>query len=181
MIYDDLKLKPTGYSYCVDDCVWAGEYPVWDWGQGAGKQQLRLFTDFGINYFVDLTENGEMPPYAMLLPAGVGRYSFPIGNGRAPASVESVVEMFRKLEGCIREGLINRLYIHCVGGVGRSGTIVACYYIYFKGMGADEAIKEMQRRYMDHGRSAWISAPETQLQTDFIRLFAERGCEVVRL
>ena len=56
-----LKYKPTGYSYRVDDNVWAGEYPVWEWEQGAKMRQLKLFTDFGINYFLDLTENGEMP------------------------------------------------------------------------------------------------------------------------
>ena len=67
MTNDDLKYKPTGYSYRVDENVWAGEYPVWEWDQGARMRQLKLFTDFGINYFLDLTENGEMPPYAPFL------------------------------------------------------------------------------------------------------------------
>ena len=60
---DELKYKPTGYSYRVDDNVWAGEYPVWEWEQGARIRQLKLFTDFGINHFLDLTENGEIPTY----------------------------------------------------------------------------------------------------------------------
>ena len=64
---DELRYKPTGYSYRVDMNVWAGEYPVWEWEQGARMRQLKLFTDFGINYFLDLTEDGEMPPYAPLL------------------------------------------------------------------------------------------------------------------
>ena len=36
---DDLRYKPTGYSYRVDDNVWAGEYPVWEWNmvQGYGS------------------------------------------------------------------------------------------------------------------------------------------------
>lgn len=46
---DELKYKPTGYSYRVDENVWAGEYPVWEWDQGARIRQLKLFTDFGIN------------------------------------------------------------------------------------------------------------------------------------
>ncbi len=41
MTNDDLKYKPTGYSYRVDENVWAGEYPVWEWEQGAGMRQLR--------------------------------------------------------------------------------------------------------------------------------------------
>ena len=47
----ELKYKPTGYSYRVDKNVWAGEYPVWEWEQGARIRQLKLFTDFGINNF----------------------------------------------------------------------------------------------------------------------------------
>ena len=63
----ELKYKPTGYSYRVDKNVWAGEYPIWEWEQGARMRQLKLFTDFGINYFLDLTEDGEMPVYAPFL------------------------------------------------------------------------------------------------------------------
>ena len=57
---EELRYKPTGYSYRVDENVWAGEYPVWEWEQGARIRQLKLFTDFGINYFLDLTENEDI-------------------------------------------------------------------------------------------------------------------------
>lgn len=58
------------------------------------------------------------------------------------------------------------------GGGGRTGTIVACYYIYFKEMSADDALAEMRRRFATHGRSAWMSAPETEAQVNFIKEFA---------
>lgn len=66
-----------------------------------------------------------------------------------------------------------RIYIYCLGGVGRTGTIVACYYIYFRGMSCEQAVAEMRRRFAEHGRSAWMSAPETQAQLDFVKTFAE--------
>ena len=168
---DELKYKPTGYSYRVDDNVWAGEYPVWEWEQGARMRQLKLFTDFGINYFLDLTENGEMPPYASFLTNNIGRHTFPIPNGCIPHSVKWVVDLFRIINGVLNKPE-TKLYIHCHGGVGRTGTIVACYYIYFKGMPADNALAEMRRRYATHGRSAWMSAPETEAQLNFIKEFA---------
>ena len=168
---DELKNKPTGYSYRVDDNVWAGEYPVWEWEQGARMRQLKLFTDFGINYFLDLTENGEMPPYAPFLTNNIGRHTFPIPNGCIPHSVKWVVDLFRIINGVLNKPE-TKLYIHCHGGVGRTGTIVACYYIYFKGMPADNALAEMRRRYATHGRSAWMSAPETEVQLNFIKEFA---------
>ena len=154
---EGLKYKPTGYSYRVDDNVWAGEYPVWEWEQGARMQQLKLFTDFGINYFLDLTENGEMPPYAPFLTNNIGRHTFPIPNGWVLHSVKWVMDLFRSINGVLNKPE-TKLYIHCHGGVGHAETIVACYYIYFKGMSADDALAEMRRRYATHGRSAWMSA-----------------------
>lgn len=168
---DELRYKPTGYSYRVDMNVWAGEYPVWEWEQGARMRQLKLFTDFGINYFLDLTEDGEMPPYASLLAHSICRHTFSIPNGCVPHSVRWVVDLFRVITGVLNKPE-TKLYIHCVGGVGRTGTIVACYYIYFKGMSADDALAEMRRRFATHGRSAWMSAPETEAQVNFIKEFA---------
>jgi len=169
---DALRCKPTGYSYRVDERVWAGEYPVWEWDPGARMRQLRLFTDFGIDYFLDLTEKGEMPPYALFLPDNIGRCSFPIRNCSTPDNVRRVVDLFRVIEDVLASRQDVKLYIHCVGGVGRTGMMVACYYIYFKGMAADEALAEMRRRFATHGRSAWMSAPETGAQVNFIREFA---------
>ena len=169
---DELRYKPTGYSYRVDENVWAGEYPVWEWEQGARMRQLKLFTDFGINYFLDLTENGEMPPYAPFLTNSIGRHTYPIPNGGVPNSVGCVVDLFRIIGDVIVSRPETKLYIHCVGGVGRTGTIVACYYIYFNGMSADDALAEMRRRFATHGRSAWMSAPEIATQVNFIREFA---------
>lgn len=170
---DGLRCKPTGYSYRVDEHVWAGEYPVWEWEQGARIRQLKLFTDFGINYFLDLTEDGEMPPYAPFLSDNIGRCSFPIRNCGIPDSVCRVVDLFRVIEDVLTSRPGVKLYIHCVGGVGRTGMMVACYYIYFKDMNAGDALAEMRRRFAAHGRSVWMSAPETQAQSDFIRIFAE--------
>lgn len=169
---EELGYKPTGYSYRVDENVWAGEYPVWEWDESARRQQLRLFIDFGINYFLDLTENGEMPPYAPYLTNNIKHHTFPIPNGSIPNSVSWVVDLFRIIGDALTGRPETKLYIHCVGGVGRTGTMVACYYIYFKGMSADDALAEMRRRFTTHGRSAWMSAPETEKQVNFIKEFA---------
>ena len=81
------------------------------------------------------------------------------------------MDLFRVITGVLNKPE-TKLYIHCVGGVGRTGTIVACYYIYFKEMSADDALAEMRSRFATHGRSAWMSAPETEAQVNFIREFA---------
>lgn len=114
-----------------------------------------------------------MPPYGQFLPRNVRRHSFPIPNGGTPKDVAGVAELFRWIRQYSDSNPDMVMYIHCVGGVGRTGMIVACYLIYFQGMGYEDAVSEMRRRFAYHGRSAWMSAPETQSQADFIKDFAE--------
>lgn len=174
MINSDMNLrsKPSGYSYRVTERIWAGEYPVWEWNPSMQVRQLRLYTDFGITDFLDLTEVGEMPPYEALLPPQVRRYSFPIPNCGVPHDVRSVDRMFDRMEGVLRNHPERRLYIHCHGGVGRTGMIVACVLARLWNLDADEALDEMRRRFAAHARSSWMSAPETEAQIDFVRAYA---------
>ncbi len=168
-----LTYKPTGYSYRVADNIWAGEYPVWDWDRGGRMSQLRLYTHWGITDFLDLTESGEMPPYEELLATNIHRHTFPIANGMVPQNVAVVAELFQRLNDLFAERQDYRLYIHCHGGVGRTGTIVACWYIWFEHLSFDEALTKMCSRFAYHDRSAWMNAPENQQQIDFIREFAD--------
>ncbi len=170
----NLSYKPTGYSYRVAPNVWAGEYPVWDWDSRAGMRQLRLFLDFGINAFVDLTESGEMPPYAEHLPPNITRFACPIPNREVPQTIEIVENLFKQIQVLFAEKPTTNLYIHCLGGVGRTGTIVACYYIYFEHLSFEEALEKMRTHYAYHERSMWIDSPETQQQIDFIKAFSEK-------
>lgn len=179
MTNDDLNCKPIGYSYRVDENVWAGEYPAWEWDSAEIRRRLDCFMEFGINCFLDLTEAGEMPPYAPYLAGNICRHSFPIPNGCAPHSVRWVVDLFRIIGDVLASRQEAKLYIHCQGGVGRTGTIVACYYVYFKEMSAEEALAEMRRRFATHSRSSWMCAPETQAQVDFVREFAETYIQYV--
>jgi protein-tyrosine phosphatase len=54
--------------------------------------------------------------------------------------------------------------VHCVGGLGRSGIVAACYLVA-AGLNAEEAIAEVR-----HTRSPF--AIETAEQAEFVRLFA---------
>lgn len=39
------------------------------------------------------------------------------------------------------------IYIHCAAGVGRSATMLACWYIYAQGMSAQEALRFLKARH----------------------------------
>lgn len=59
------------------------------------------------------------------------------------------------------------LLIHCVGGLGRSGTIAACYLIGREGFSVEQALQTVRS-------SRSPRSIENQKQEDFIRRFAKR-------
>lgn len=167
----DMSLKPIGYSFRADDRIFAGEYPVNEWDRGIRERQVRNFTSFGITHFIDLTDPGEMPPYECFLPQGTGCIHFPIPNGGVPQDAGAVRGLCRRIEEILEESPSNRIYIHCHGGVGRTGTIVSCWYIY-NGLPADDALALMKSRYATNPKSSWMRSPENSLQVGFVREFA---------
>lgn len=165
--------KPIEYSYQVSPNVFAGEHPLFDIYKSSIRGNIPMLLKFGITVFLDLTQSYEVPEYASFLPSDVQRISFPIRNFDVPSSVESVMNLFRRLEQLIHERPHAKLYIHCHGGVGRTGTIVACYYIYFEHFSFEESLDKMKRKYAQSPRSRIMDAPETQSQVEFVRRFAE--------
>lgn len=165
--------KPIEYSYQVSRSVFAGEHPLFDIYKSSIKGNIPTLLKFGITVFLDLTQSYEVPEYASFLPSDVQRISFPIRNCDVSSSVESVMDLFRRLEQLMHEQPHARFYIHCHGGVGRTGTIVACYYIYFEHLSFDEALDKMRRQYAQSPRSKFMNAPETKRQIEYVKEFAE--------
>ena len=165
--------KPIEYSYQVSRNVFAGEHPLFDIYKSSIKGNIPTLLKFGITVFLDLTQSYEVPEYASFLPSDVQRISFPIRNCDVPSSVESVMDLFRRLEQLMHEQPRAKLYIHCHGGVGRTGIIVACYYIYFEHLSFEEALDKMGRQYAQSPRSKFMNAPETKRQIEYVKEFAE--------
>eukprot|EP00957_Ditylum_brightwellii_P026272 1987188-Ditylum_brightwellii.AAC.1 len=61
------------------------------------------------------------------------------------------------------------VYVHCRGGIGRTGTAVGCFLVR-RGNTGEEALEEVNRLFQNSGRSreSW-SSPETTEQIDFVR------------
>lgn len=66
----------------------------------------------------------------------------------------------------------NRVYIHCWGGVGRTGIVVACLYEYY-GESYEEAIAHLRQSFKDCPKSQWRTTPETSEQLEFIQGFGK--------
>lgn len=122
--YSDRSIYQSFLVLNTNGFVFAGEYPR-DRDEDIAKEKIKRFIDFGISHFIDLTEEGELRPYSHLLPENVSYLRFPIKDVSAPNSVEAVKKLISEIEEYQNSG--QRCYIHCWGGVGRTGTIVACY------------------------------------------------------
>lgn len=126
-------------SYPVDNWVYAGEYP------GAKekdllKEKIKIFEKSGINDFIDLTEEGELLPYADHLNSDMRHYRFPIKDCQVPTSLTQMLDIVTCIYNLKSE--YHKIYVHCWGGVGRTGTVVACWYVY-NGYSADEALSKL--------------------------------------
>ena len=163
--------RPLNQSYEVsrNGIIYAGEYPGDKNGESA-KHKIEQMYHFGIRHFIDLTEEGELRPYNHLLPNDTTYTRFPIVDCGAPKNIESVqrlllrIEELKKMEGYV--------YVHCWGGVGRTGTIVACYLSQnWEEPELNHTLEVLRRNFSEMPKSAYRKTPETKEQIDFIEQF----------
>jgi protein-tyrosine phosphatase len=67
------------------------------------------------------------------------------------------------IDAAVDEG--RTVYIHCWGGIGRTGTVVGCYLVR-QGMAGDQALQEITRR-------RGIGSPETESQRQMVLNWCE--------
>ena len=115
--------KPCTNCFLIDDSLWGGEYPGSRRDEEAQKKVQQLL-DFGITDFIDLTEPQEVKPYAPFLKSRARYHRFPIRDISVPESTELILEIARIVQNVRESG--GRVYLHCLGGVGRTGTVGAC-------------------------------------------------------
>jgi hypothetical protein len=162
---------PIRNSYKVDERIYAGEYPATS-NAVLGRREAARFTKFGITHFIDLTEAGELSPYSQWLPENCSHIRFAIKDCDTPTSMESVTEMLNNIINTIKRDNNAKIYIHCRGGIGRTGTVVGCYYaLLLKDFTA--AINLLERQFAQCPKSTFRRTPETLKQRQFIMRYAD--------
>jgi predicted protein tyrosine phosphatase len=177
-------MRPSPLSdHPIPDSYWvrrgrllAGEYPG---ARAAADAQAKLdgLLDAGIRHFVDLTEAGEynLRPYWPLvqqLAAGRGvavahtRLSIPDMGTPTPAHMLQILDT---IDAALAEG--QGVYVHCFGGIGRTGTVVGCYLVRH---GADPAaaLAEIARR-REGTPDGDRRSPETEAQRQLVLTWQE--------
>jgi Protein-tyrosine phosphatase len=165
--------RPLANSYwVVPDRVLAGEYPA-GIDDTSTRTRLERLLLAGIDSFVDLTEDGELPPYRHLLPRHVEYLRSAIVDTRVPNNVSQTRELLAALNAALarRRGV----YVHCRAGIGRTGLIVGCFLAEQEGNGKT-ALKTLNQLWRQSERAAaWPQVPQTAEQADYIRHWPKFG------
>jgi protein-tyrosine phosphatase len=136
----------------------AGEYPA---------AHLSVMQTTSISDFIDLTTADEgLPAYSERLAADQRWQRF----GIADYSVPSAVQMQQILDA-VGQAIMSggQVYLHCHGGVGRTGTVAGCLLVA-QGFPAHQALELIARKWQVMAKSAHSPiSPETDEQRDFIR------------
>jgi hypothetical protein len=139
--------------------------------------KLEAFLDLGITTFLDLTEEGESSPehgelrrydtllYELARNRGIeARYArMPIPDLDIP-EVWHMEAMLGLITSQMEQG--HAVYVHCWGGVGRTGTVLGCLAVE-RGVPRGEVLEHLTQRRAGTQR-AWREAPETDEQRDFV-------------
>jgi ADP-ribosyl-[dinitrogen reductase] hydrolase len=176
----DRRLRPVP----IPNAYWlpgtrilAGEYPG-SGDAGTTSERLELFLDAGITSFVNLTTEGELEPYERHLRRLGASRGIEVRHHRLPVtdvSVPSPEDMNRILDLIEQEHAAGgTVYVHCWGGIGRTGTVVGCWFVR-EGLDGNAALARLAQLWCTVEKCDWSpQSPETNQQRAFVRDWPQR-------
>jgi hypothetical protein len=148
----------------------AGEYPGTT-DPDRARLKLDVLVDAGVRTFIDLTtEDDRLEPYRRVLGEIAMARQVELHHRSFPIPDLSVVDdadydpMLAAIERGFERGAV---YVHCWGGIGRTGTVIGCYLVD-SGLSHDMALAHIGRLRAGT-RKAHRPAPETDTQRAVIR------------
>jgi hypothetical protein len=178
--HDVSDARPHANTYWVEpDRFLAGEYPGASTAVAAAAKLVR-FLDAGIDTFIDLTEAHELEPYDALLQEEAHRrgllvryHRFPIRDVDVPRHMAEMTKILDTIADALAGG--RRIYVHCWGGVGRTGTVVGCHLVR-GGLDGDAALSKLGELFSAMDKASFRSSPETEAQRAWVRAWREPDC-----
>jgi protein tyrosine/serine phosphatase len=155
----------------------AGCYPGSENSEHA-RLQLKGLIDHGIRHVINLMESAELiwyghaiVPYGKQLKSIARSRGLSISIDHMPIKdrwIPSRMDMCRildRIDQCITENM--PVYVHCLGGLGRTGTVVGCY-LARHGINAGRALLTMIQDLRQNTSTHSLASPETNQQVDLV-------------
>jgi len=170
---------PMPESYWVEPGrLLAGEYPG-GFDVELTRKRIDALLEAGFDTFIDLTRPNEIVPYTQALfdearvyEVEVNYYRFPIEDFGLPTP-EQMKSILDRMDERLQAG--HKMYLHCWGGIGRTGTTVGCYLVRH-GRTGQGALDQLAGWWKNVPKSHYHPrSPETQEQADFIRHWSKHG------
>lgn len=169
---DETCNRPIPDSYWVIPGKFlAGAYPG-EFDPARTRLRLTSFLNLGFDTFINLTDENELPPYHSILNEESIFFNRPVSHLRlkitdkglpSPRNMGVILDLIDKN---LEEG--HKVYLHCWGGIGRTGTTVGCYLVRH-GMSGKGALEKLATLYTTANQSkVHPVSPETQDQINFI-------------
>ncbi len=148
----------------------AGPNPA-SWNDNQTRQRLRRLLDLGVTFFIDLTEANEAKNYHVLLSREAAMMrrdvvyrQMSIRDMDIPAQ-DHMAAILDMIDTAISRGHV--VYVHCMAGLGRTGTVVGCYLVRH-GLAGQAALDKITRL-----RGGRIDSPQTDEQCFMVRTWGE--------
>jgi protein-tyrosine phosphatase len=162
---------PIPDSYWISPSLLAGEYPS-ERRESPARKKLTALLDAGIRSFVDLTEEDAGLAHYDGLVKTLARERGHEAHYRRMAIPDAGVATAQQMTGVlahIEDELSGGrpVYVHCLGGIGRTGTVAGCWMVEKEGRTALQALERIARLRKDTPEG-FRHSPETREQREFI-------------
>lgn len=163
-------------AYRVAPRLLAGPYPCAA-DLTTAQRRVAALLELGVDAIVDLTEPGEynLRPYwpllreqAALQRRHIERWNAPIPDMGTPSAAQ-MQAILAHIDAALKAG--RTVYVHCFGGVGRTGVVIGCYLVQ-QGLDGDKALATIAHLRKSLHNAHRVS-PETEMQREMVRRWGQ--------
>lgn len=160
----------------MKNCYWVvknqllvGEYPGSS-DEESSIEKIDSLIQSEVSAFIDLTQEADgLKPYSHILELyeskGVSYQRFPIRDVSVPDSRETTATILDAIDSHLQSGKI--VYVHCWGGVGRTGVVVGCW-LTRQGFRGKAGLARLGELWQKCPKSAFWESPETPEQEQYV-------------